>query len=59
MKGTVVVLSLMIIMYRFFWPSFDLFHQCFTFDCPSMLLPEVIVCEKIFTFLSKVCFFLK
>lgn len=37
--------------------SFDLFHQCFTVDCPSMLLPKVIVCDKIFTFIYKVCFF--
>lgn len=57
MKGTVMVLSLMIM--QFFFPNFDLFHQCFSLTAPSMLLPKVIVCDKIFTFFSKVCFFFK
>lgn len=44
-----------------FLPKFYLFHQCLSpLIAPPMLLPKVIVCDKIFTFLSKVCcFFLK
>lgn len=46
-----------IVFFFFFWPNFDLFHQCFTLDCPFYAASKSDSVCKIFTFLSKVFFF--
>lgn len=51
MKGTVVVLSMI-----FFYLILTYFTSVLPLTAPSMLLPKVIVCDKIFIFLSEVFF---